>query len=344
MSHHGSPLVKSVRDLGLQFLDNEVDITGQDGITSVLLPDGNTFWVFGDTMEGPFESIRYHPLADVLSNTGAIVPMQDLSQGVRTFDYLRSADRTRARQLIAFLPHEDKALHRLWAIHGTVVGHSLYLYYHKITMDPELDVFEAFEINGMGIAKADLEGLQFERLQAPDGSYEFWKGDEPGFGVFIQRIEEYLYLWGCLDTKMYLARVPAERIKELAAYEYLVQAPTPDRPGVEPRWSSAFDTTAPLFTNVPNEMSASYNPYLGRFISLTTFERQDKLVIRTAPQITGPWGEPEVFYRPPRAKADSLFNAGKEHPEFSRQNGKIIYMTYIDSSVYVPHLIEITLN
>ena len=60
-------------------------------------------------------------------------------------------------------------------------------------------------------------------------------------------------------------------------------------------------------------------------------------MIRTAPQVTGPWSEPQVFYRPPKAKEDSLFNAGKEHPEFAREGGKVLYMTYIDSSVYVPH-------
>ena len=339
------PLVESVRDLGVQFLDNDVNITGQDGITSILLPDGNTFWVFGDTIEGPFETIRYHPLEDVLSNTGAIVPLQDLSQGVKQFQHLKSADGRRARQLIHFLPHESKATHRLWAIHGVCIGEQLYLYYHKITMDPELDVFEAFELNGMGIARATLSDFTFERLHAPDGTTMFWKGDQPGFGVFIQEIDNMLYLWGSLESwKMYLARVRPSDIEDLTAYEYLVQAPTLERPDVEPCWSRHFEPTAPLFDHVPNEMSASYNAYLGCYISLTTYDREDKLVIRTAPQVTGPWSEPQVFYRPPKAKADSLFNAGKEHPEFARQGGKVLYMTYIDSSVYVPHLLEITLR
>ena len=344
MNHQEQPIVKSVRDLGLQFLENDVNITGQDGITSILLPDGRTFWVFGDTIEGPFDTIRYHPLAEVLSNTGAIVPLQDLSNGIWQFEHLKSPDGKRPRQLIHFLPHEDKALHRLWAIHGACVEDHLYLFYHKITMDPVKDVFEAFALNGMGIARSDLARFEFERLKAPDGSYEFWKGDEPGFGVFIQEEGDYLYLWGSLDKAMFLARVRPQAIEELSAYEYLVQAPTLEHPDLKPRWSLTFSPSAPLFDHVPNEMSCSYNPYLGSFISLTTFEREDKLVIRTAPEITGPWGPPEVFYRPPKAKEDSLFNAGKEHPEFSRLGGKIIYMTYIDSSVYVPHLLEITLR
>lgn len=342
-----SPLVASVRDLGTQFLDNDVDITGQDAVTSVDLGDGTTFWIFGDTIEGPFDSIRGFELTEVLSNTGAIVPLQDLSEGVREFRYLTEPGGARARQLIAFEPPEHKSTQRLWAIHGAQVGESLYLYYHRITMDPEVDVFESFELNGMGVARAGRDH-QFERLRAPDGSYEWWKGDQPGFGVWVQVVGEYLYLWGSIQPAsksagdMYLARVRPEQIEDLAAYEYLVEAPTLERPDVAPRWASEFTPTACLFSDVPNEMSSSWNEHLGRYISLTTYQRENMLVIRTAPEMTGPWSEPQVVFRPEKTLPNSLFNAGKEHPEFAREGGKVTYMTFIDSSVYVPHLIEIT--
>ena len=348
MEHLQTPLVESVRDLGVQFLDNDINITGQDCVSSVVLPDDKTFWIFGDTIEGPFETIRNHPLTDVLSNTGCIVPLQDLSGGVRDFEYLKSSDGTRPRQLIEFQPPEHRSRQRLWAIHGASIDGDLYLYYHRITMDPTLDVFESFTLDGMGIARGDA-AFAFERLKAPDGTYEFWKGNEPGFGVFVQKHDDHLYLWGSIQPgstsagDLYLARVRPADIEERSAYEYLVEAPTLDRPHVKPVWSRTFTPTACLFSHVPNEMSSSFNPYLRTFISLTTYEREDKLVIRTAPEISGPWSEPEVFFRPDKVKPDSLFNAGKEHPEFARQGGKVIYMTYIDSSVYVPHLVEITL-
>ncbi len=49
-----------------------------------------------------------------------------------------------------------------------------------------------------------------------------------------------------------------------------------------------------------------------------------------------------MVYRPERTSDEALFNAGKEHPEFAREGGKVTYMTFIDSTVYRPHLIEIT--
>lgn len=347
-----SRLVASVRDLGIQFADNDLDITGQDAVSSVALADGATFWIFGDTIEGPFESIRGFELTEVLSNTGALVPHQDLSAGVGQFEYLATprrgnTERPRARQLIEFIAPEHKARQRLWAIHGAQVSDQLYLYYHKITMDPTRDVFETFVLDGMGVAKAGAD-FDFTRLSAPDGSLEWWKGDEPGFGVWVQQHDEFLYLWGSIQPaskssgEMYLARVRPADIENLAAYQYLVQAPTSDQPDVLPQWSPTFTPTACLFSDVPNEMSSSWNEHLGMFISLTTYRREDRLVIRTAPEITGPWSEPEVVFRPAKGGPDSLFNAGKEHPEFARDGGRVTYMTFIDSSVYAPHLIEIT--
>lgn len=349
MSLNDSPLVASVRDLGVQFLDNHVDITGQDAVSSIELPNRQTFWIFGDTIEGPFETIRYFELTEVLSNTGAIVPLQDISQGVHDFRYLTEPDGSRARQLIHFANPEHKSRQRLWAIHGAHVNGHLYLYYHKITMDPSRDVFEFFTLDGMGVAKAD-DDYYFERLAAPDGTLEWWKGDEPGFGVWVQEHGGYLYLWGSIQPEsksagdLYLARVRPDDIENHSAYEYLVQAPTLEQSDVEPVWAAEFTPTACLFSDVPNEMSSSWNEYLGCFISLTTYQRENQLVIRTAPQLTGPWSAPEVIFRPAKTKPDSLFNAGKEHPEFARDSGKTTYMTFIDSSVYVPHLIEITFN
>ena len=78
------PLVESVRYLGIQFRDNDVNITGQDAATSIVLPDGKrSFWIFGDTIEGPFpDSLHDIDLTHVLSNTASIIPHQDATNGI----------------------------------------------------------------------------------------------------------------------------------------------------------------------------------------------------------------------------------------------------------------------
>ena len=338
-------LCQSVRELGPQFLDNPQRITGQDGATSCRLPKGDGFWMFGDTIEGPFKSIRNLDLTDVLSNTAAIVPQQDCTDGIDRFRYLTTPEGKRARQVIEFDATEDPARHRLWPIHSVCVGDSIYAFYHKITMDSERDVFDTFELNGMGIARAKIGEYQFERLVAPDGSKEFWKGDQPAFGVFTEILPDgFLYVWGCYWTGMFLARTRPETIEDLDSYEYLVTAPNRANPRVAPEWSKTYANGAVLFDNVPNELSVSYNPHLKQHVAIHVWNRENRLVLRTAPEVFGPWSEPELLFAPKKIADDDLFTAGKEHPELRKENGRVLYVTYVNSSTYIPNLLEVRLR
>ena len=206
----GDSLVASVRNLGSQFLENKVGITGADGATSTVLPSGESLWMFGDTVEGPFKSIRGLDLTSLRSNTGAIVPRQDASRGITNFRFLSDESGKRPRQIIPFAADEDPAKHRLWAIHGAAVGQHVFLFYHRITLLDGVDVFMNFQLDGMGIARADVATYDFKRLTAPDGTHLFWKGEAPTFGVFVTRADDYVYLWGSLATGMHLARTRDE--------------------------------------------------------------------------------------------------------------------------------------
>src|SRR4051794_33062003 len=140
-------LVASVRHLGNQFLENKVGVTGADGATSTVLPSGDSLWVFGDTVEGPFKSIRGLDLTGLRSNTGAVVPKQDASHGIRNFRFLSDEDAKRPRQIVPFAPDEDPAVNRIWAIHGVAVESHIYLFYHRITLLKGVDVFSSFQLD-----------------------------------------------------------------------------------------------------------------------------------------------------------------------------------------------------
>jgi hypothetical protein len=336
--------VASVRHLGNQFLKNPVGVTGADGATSIVLPSGKSLWVFGDTVEGPFKTIHGLELGGFRSSTGAIVPRQNVSNGIQQFKFLSQKDGKRPRQLVPFAAGEDPDIHRVWAIHGTCLGGRIYLFYHRITLLKGVDVFMNFQLDGMGIARANVDELQFERLRAPDGTLEFWKNDVPTFGVFVERTNDYIYLWGSLATGMYLARTPPGSISDLESYEYLVEAPTKTQPTMPPRWLKKFVPTATLFDSVPNEMSAAYNPHLKKHVAFHSLHRENKIVMRTAPNIVGPWGEPQIVYRPEKVNDTELIYAVKEHPELASADGRVVYMTYVNSATYVPQLIEVTLK
>jgi hypothetical protein len=272
------------------------------------------------------------------------VPPQDAKDGIKKFRFLAERNEKRPRQLIPFAADEDPAKNRIWAIHGVCVGENIYLFYHRISLLKGVDVFENFQLDGMGIARAKVAELEFTRLEAPDGKREFWKGNEPTFGVFVERTADYIYLWGSLATGMYLARTKPDAVENLARYEYLVQAPTSDKPNVEVRWSHKFEPTAALFDSVPNEMSASYNPHLQRYVAFHSLHRENKIVMRTAPRSTGPWSPPQMVYQPEKQTEADLIYAAKEHPELAGEGGRVLYVTYVNSTTYVPQMIEVRLK
>jgi hypothetical protein len=334
-------LVASVRNLGNQFLENRVGVTGADGATSTVLPSGKSLWLFGDTVEGPFKTIRNLDLTSLRSNTAALVPRQDASHGIKDFRFLSDDTGKRPRQIVPFEPNEDSAKTRIWAVHGVTIGEDVYLFYHRITLLKGVDVFINFQLNGMGLAKAKLADLKFSRLTAPDGTREFWKGDQPSFGVFAVKTDDYVYLWGSLTTGMFLARTKPDQVENLSRYEYLVQAPSAAHPNVTPRWSDKFQPSASLFDSVPNEMSAAYNAHLRKYVAIHSYHRDNKLVMRTADNIVGPWSEPEIIYRPTLTGNDDLIYAAKEHPELAQDDGRKIYVSFVNSATYVPQLVEV---
>ena len=333
----------SVRYIGKQFLENSVGVTGADGATSLVLPGGKSLWAFGDTVEGPFESIHGLDLAPLRSNAGAIVPQQKASAGIREFEFLATPEGRRPRQLVPFADDEDPAKTRLWAIHGAAVGPHVYLFYHRITLLKGVDVFQNFRLEGMGLARASADDLRFTRLATTDGKSELWSGDEPTFGVWVETTPEYLYVWGSLMTGMFLARVAPARIEDLSEYEYLVAAPTRGRPDVQPRWAKQFEPKAVLFDSVPNEMSAAFNRHIRKYVAIHALGREGKIVMRTARERSGPWSEPQLVYEVKRDDPNTFVYAAKEHPELALDGGRRIFVTYVNSASYIPELLEVTL-
>ncbi|MEQ8839082.1 MAG: DUF4185 domain-containing protein, partial [Lacipirellulaceae bacterium] len=132
--------------------------------------------------------------------------------------------------------------------------------------------------------------------------------------------------------------------ENLDSYEYLIEAPTLAQPNRKARWSPKFENAAVLFDNVPNELSVSYNPYLKQHVAIHVLGRDNRLAIRTAPQIVGPWSKPEVFHIAPRQSDADLFTAAKEHPEMRTSGGRTLYVTYVNSANYIPTLLEVTLK
>lgn len=356
-------VVKTVHDLGPQFTDNDYRMVGQDGAYSIPLKD-KTLWFFGDTLIGeraPSESLWYvdensiepralvegwNKIERIVHNTGALVPIQSAENGLRNFKHIQNQDGG-LKQLIELLPHENQDLDRVWCFHGLEIGEKLYLYFQKITMiEDENNPFPvAFEVIGSGLSIGDTKSWEFKRLEH-NCSTIIWPSNRPQFGAVVFQDADYLYIYGVLRDNVaeiqnvYVARVLCSSIEDFATYEYLVDC-------AEARWSADIEQACIVFTGPPNELSVSYNQYLGCYLAVNSQDVTGVIVGRTAPNPWGPWSESVTLHtiKPPKKKIPYpvLIYAGKEHPELARSGGRKIYVTYVEFEEYFPHLIEIEL-
>jgi len=357
--------VESARDLGPQFTDNPHRMVGQDGAFSFELRDGSSFWFFGDTLIGarvPNQSpwIVDGHLVDhrdmtgqgtyekMHNNTGLILPKQSGENGLRDFRYLTE----QSGQLNCLLPleaGEDPDDIRMWCQHGTSLGDSIILSFIKIRMIPRKDDLlpVTFEILGSGLAIGLQDDWNFRRIRH-DGDDLLWKANDPHFGVaFLRRIEDpFLYLYGSVSRegtqRVYLARVQPGHVGRLEEYEYLVSG--------QPEWSGDVTQTVALFNDMPSELSVSWNAHLNAYLAVHSLLLSGDITARTAPEPWGPWSAPVTLWHAnvkhayPLPYELTLIYAGKEHPQLSPDNGKTIYLTYIEFEEYFPHLIEVRLG
>lgn len=354
--------VKTGRDLGLQFVDNPHRMVGQDGAFSIPL-NGDTLWFFGDTLIGertPGESLWYPggewvgagdmsgkgKFEKMLNNTGLILPAQSGRNGLKDYQYI--CDETGSiRPLIPLLNWEDPDVIRVWCLHGICIGNMVYLYFIKIRMLEEGPLPANFEIIGSGLAVGSKRDWQFRRIFHNDTDI-LWQKDEPHFAasVLADARSDWLYLYGTkkiagAKQQCFLARVKAEKITQTDRYEYLVSD--------DPAWSPELQKAIPVFGGMPNEMSVSYNAYLGCYLAVHSDDLTGRIVGRTAQHPWGPWSGAHLLWDVKVSDTkeipyERLIYAGKEHPTLAADKGKTIYLTYIEFEEYFPHLIELELE
>ena len=354
--------VASARDLGPQFVDNPHRMVGQDGAYSIPLGNGRVLWYFGDTLIGdrPEESLWYifgnpvggqdlsgkGPFEQMITNTGLILRDCTGRDGLNDFSYILNPD-GKLKQLVLPLPDEDPEKDRTWCMHGCKLGEKLYLFFMKILMleeggDP-LPV--AFEIIGTGLAVGSDTDWTFKRIER-NGTTVHWPSDQPQFAasVLIDEAAGWVYLYGSLQAPdykyhAYVARVRPDDMEQIDRYEYF--AGDPDN------WTKDVYQATVIFSGMPNEMSVSYNEYLGRYLAVHSKGLSGEIVGRTAPLPWGPWSEATVLWtvKPPDKPIPypRITYAAKEHPELAEDKGRVLYITYIEFEEYFPHLIEVTL-
>lgn len=102
-------------------------------------------------------------------------------------------------------------------------------------------------------------------------------------GAFT-RDEEWVYLFGTTNGRWgpaYLARVAPDRVARVGAYQYF------DGAGWQPRQHRA----AAVLPGPVGEMSVVRHSGLGLWLAMYLDESRAQIVLRSAPEITGPWSD-----------------------------------------------------
>jgi len=354
--------VRRSRDLGPQFVDNPHRMVGQDGAYSFPV-DAGSFWFFGDTLigrrvegqslwlvdnqiAGPGDLGGRGTFEAMPNNTALLLSCMEARDGLKDFQYLLGPD-GRIRQVIERLPDEHPDHYRIWCLHGCQLGSRVHIFYQKIHMVKEGPFPVNFEVVGVGQATGRVGEWRFERL-VQRGSTVWWGGEFPQFGAAVLPVREknLAYLYGVRKAadgtqNASVARVRLDALTDLAAYEYLAAA--------GPTWSRDPAESVTLFVGPPNELSVSFNPYLGQYLAVHSMNLSGLIVGRTSPDPWGPWSDAIPLWRvhptrTPLTGFPNMIYAAKEHAELSREGGRIVYVTFIEFEEYYPHLIELELE
>ena len=354
--------ILTVRDLGPQFVNNTNKMVGQDGAYSIPLKDkclfffgdtligkrteGESLWYPGGVPLGPVDMSGIGGLEKMITNTGLLCYDKTGKNGFKNFDYILDEN----RQLKQLIPHEvdeDPNWYRIWCLHGIAIKDKVYLYFIKIKMLEKGEPPANFVVIGSGLAVGSSKDWNFKRIVFND-SYILWHDGDPCFAsaIVYRENQDFVYLYGTNNERiemhnLHLARVKPGEIEKIDCYEYFVS----EKEG----WTKNVKQSRPVFSGMPNELSVNYNRYLNCYLSVHSLELTGKIVGRTSPTPWGPWSEPITLWQVVPQKILKgpqleLIYAAKEHPSFVKDDGKTIYVTYIEFEEYYPHLIEITFD
>jgi hypothetical protein len=178
----------------------------------------------------------------------------------------------------------------------------------------------AFEALGAGIAHA-LHGKTFA-LREPGLVFE---PPEPLFVAAGMLDGGYLNVFDCDAAGCSLARVDPDRAGDGRAYEFWDgSAWVPDVTSARP----VMLHSSPSAEEVKGGMTVSWNPHLDQYIATYVPGGSQNVVMRTAPELTGPWtrAATTLITRVPAPGSDNY--SAKEHLELSSDGGRTLVVTY----------------
>jgi hypothetical protein len=353
---NAQPLVSSVRDIG-PIRQNSAILKRDCGISTRY--QGKSIWLFGDTL---LESPNAEN-ATFLSNSWSFTYDIDAADGIDGLS--DEVDAVGAPAVFFPMTEQETAFNtryhgesckeeeqctahwHIWP--GTILVDEdkgwAYVFYRKVFV--ERGVLRFIHVgHSIAVWKDYWESPERPVFNYVD-SYPtlfFSEQGEYGFGSAAVVVDKEAYIYGCeLDSDEItkpcrLARVSLADILDKASWSYYTD---------EGKWSdNSLDAGQLFYGN--DMMSVFFNPYLNRFIAVYSEPLAASAMMRTSPRPEGPWSAPiELFSVDAPANVYGWVYDFLAHPEFSRDNGRTLYISYTRKTDQLHsrlHLVGVTLD
>lgn len=300
--------------------------TGGDGTLSVLLPDGRTVWLFGDSLLGTVAPDNTRS-ADTPFIRNCLVVQDGAALETR---HQWTGDSAGA----FFAPLS--AQEWFWPGDGTVEENRLHIFLHRFQL--EAPALWRWRWTGTALATLSLPALQWIDTKAAPSENGIL------YGACILETEEYTYIYGTQDQlhpkQAHVARAPAGRIRDAWAYFDGRQ------------WSDAPGASAPILTGISTQygvIQACHHFYLFSMDGRVPFSNVIVAYRSRAP--TGPWQGPQVVYQAPETDRDIAAYNPFVHLQFGDRGRLLVsynlnHVTdptalYRDATIYRPRFIRV---
>ena len=319
---------------------------GADAAYSIPLPGGRSVWIFGDTLYGDKRVVVGNEPRMVRNSIG-ISRCDDKGQWALQY-VIRHGENGKPQDFFQARILRPRATNTwYWALDGFVHERDLWvtLLCIRNARVKKPDGFD-FETCGADLAKvSDLEADPQKWKVAyfplvPNGVAAY-----PSASAVVDGA--YVYLFALYEKgvrPLLVTRIPLAGLDAAAGNLQYLSKTGKWNPGLKP------EDAMPVMDHGATEMSVRYHPALKKWVAVMKSPdlASDAILLRIAPEITGPWSPGDVIYHIPEMQKNSpnydkntFCYAGKEHPEFEEpevdESGSLL-ITYVCNTMNVPDL------
>jgi hypothetical protein len=308
---------------------------GADAAYSILLPDGRDIWIFGDTLFGPERVVTGNDPRMVHNSLG----ISTCKEGRWQIDYVIKRDAS-GTATSYFSPAIKE--HWYWALDGFYAKGKLWVTLLCLR-HPEKPATPGFDFETCGSDLAEISDLERDPQQ--------WKvvihplvadGAKAYPSATTVTYDGYAYLFAQYESgtrPLLVTRIPLSKLESTAKHlQYLAR---------DGRWKHGLNPAdaQEVMASGASELSIRYHPELKEWVAIHVDPAffSDKILLRTAPALTGPWTDGQAIFKMPEMQPGPARNknvfcyAGKEHPEF--ESSSEIVFTYVCNTIAVPELV-----